>query len=97
MWRKANGLSVVPTKRSSSKERTKETAPLPAGGADDTTPPASGIHNLVSAKGEGDVDEREIFSSDSSHGEAYDGHEAQVLNCLVTVYQAEYFLNESAN
>ena len=35
-----------------SKERTKETAPLPAGGAYGTTPSASGTHNLVSAKGD---------------------------------------------
>ena len=53
-------------------------------------------------EGEGYVDEREIFSSDSSDGEAYGGgayggYEAQVLDGSVTVDHGEYFSDESAD
>ena len=64
--------------------------------------PASGMQNLVSADGEILVEEREIYTSDSSDSEvagdgAYGGYEAQVLEGHMPVDSGEYLSDESTD
>ena len=77
VWRKANGLPVTTSSRSSSKERRRDGPPGDTSGG--APQPASGTQNLVS--GENLVYKREIYTSDSSDSEvacdgAYGGYEA---------------------
>ena len=97
-----NGLPVATSIRSSSKERRKEALP-PSGSSSVGAPlTSSGTQNLISVEGENLVDEREIYTSDSSDGEdmgegAYGGYVAQLMEGKMPVDLEEYLSDESTD